>query len=66
MRRAGAKSSASRCGVHIHVGLKSEAGDHEEQTLTNFTNIMTAHEERANLAHYKNWAKQDWTLLQKS
>ena len=44
LRKAGAQSSASRgCGVHIHVGLKSEAGDHTAQTLTNFTNMMAAH-----------------------
>ena len=47
LRKAGAKSSASRgCGVHIHVGLKSEAGDHTAQTLTNLANIMAAHEEQ--------------------
>ncbi len=45
LRKAGAKSSPSRgCGVHIHVGLKSEAGDHTAQTLTNLANIMAAHE----------------------
>ena len=38
---------ASRgCGVHIHVGLKSEAGDHNAKTLTNLANIMAAHEEQ--------------------
>lgn len=47
LKAAGAKSSASRgCGVHIHVGLKSEAGDHTAQTLTNLANIMAAHEEQ--------------------
>ena len=47
LRKAGAKSSASRgCGVHIHVGVKSEAGDHNAQTLTNLANIMAAHEEQ--------------------
>ena len=47
LRKAGAKSSASRgCGVHIHVGVKSEAGDHTAQTLTNLANIMAAHEEQ--------------------
>ena len=47
LRKAGAQSSASRgCGVHIHVGLKSEAGDHTAQTLTNLANIMAAHEEQ--------------------
>ncbi|MBQ6972382.1 MAG: amidoligase family protein [Synergistaceae bacterium] len=47
LRKAGAQSSASRgCGVHIHVGIKSEAGDHTAQTLTNFANIMAAHEEQ--------------------
>ena len=47
MRRAGAKSSPSiGCGVHIHVGLKSEAGDHTAQSLTNLANIMAAHEEQ--------------------
>ena len=29
LRKAGAQSSPSRgCGVHIHIGLTSEAGDH--------------------------------------
>ena len=47
LRTAGAKSSPSRgCGVHIHVGLKSEAGDHNAKTLTNLANIMAAHEEQ--------------------
>ena len=47
LRRAGAQSSASRgCGVHIHVGIKSEAGNHNAQTLTNLANIMAAHEEQ--------------------
>lgn len=47
LRKAGARSSASRgCGVHIHVGIKSEAGDHNAQTLTNLANIMAAHEEQ--------------------
>ncbi|MBQ3654089.1 MAG: amidoligase family protein [Synergistaceae bacterium] len=47
LRKAGAKSSASRgCGVHIHVGLKSEAGDHTAQSLTNLANIMAAHEQQ--------------------
>ncbi|MBQ7594183.1 MAG: amidoligase family protein [Synergistaceae bacterium] len=47
LRKAGAMSSASRgCGVHIHIGLKSEAGDHTAQTLTNLANIMAAHEEQ--------------------
>ncbi len=47
LRKAGAKSSPSRgCGVHIHVGLKSEAGDHTAQTLTNLANMMAAHEEQ--------------------
>ena len=47
LRHAGAKSSASRgCGVHIHVGLKSEAGDHTAQSLTNLANIMAAHEQQ--------------------
>ena len=47
LKNAGAKSSASRgCGVHIHVGLKSEAGDHTAQTLTNLANMMAAHEEQ--------------------
>ena len=47
LRKAGAQNSASLgCGVHIHIGLKSEAGDHTAQTLTNLTNMMTAHEEQ--------------------
>ena len=47
LRKAGAKSSPSRgCGVHIHVGLKSEGGDHNAKTLTNLANIMAAHEEQ--------------------
>lgn len=47
LRKAGAQSSASRgCGVHIHVGIKSEAGDHTAQTLTNLANIMAAHEQQ--------------------
>lgn len=47
LRKCGAKSSPSRgCGVHIHIGLKSEAGDHTAKTLTNLANIMTAHEEQ--------------------
>ena len=47
LKNAGAQSSASRgCGVHIHVGIKSEAGDHNAQTLTNLANIMAAHEEQ--------------------
>ena len=40
-------SSPSRgCGVHIHVRLKSKAGNHTAQTLTNLANIMAAHEEQ--------------------
>ena len=51
LRKAGAKSSASRgCGVHIHVGLKSEAGDHNARTLSNLANIMAAHEEQISRA----------------
>ena len=47
LRKVGTKSSASRgCGVHIHVGVKSEAGDHTAKTLTNLANIMAAHEEQ--------------------
>ena len=47
LRKAGAMSSPSRgCGVHIHVGLESEAGNHNAQTLTNLANIMAAHEEQ--------------------
>ncbi|MBR0315812.1 MAG: amidoligase family protein [Synergistaceae bacterium] len=47
LRKAGAKSSPSRgCGVHVHVGLKSEAGNHDAKTLTNLANIMAAHEEQ--------------------
>ena len=47
LRKAGAKSCPSRgCGVHIHVGLKSEAGDHTALTLTNLANMMAAHEEQ--------------------
>lgn len=47
LRKAGAQSSASRgCGVHIHVGLKSEAGDHTAASLRNLANIMAAHEEQ--------------------
>ena len=45
LRKAGAQSSPSRgCGVHIHIGLKSEAGDHNARTLRNLVNIMAAHE----------------------
>ena len=45
LRHAGAKSSPSRgCGVHIHIGLKSEAGNHNAKTLRNLVNIMAAHE----------------------
>ena len=45
LRHAGAKSSPSRgCGVHIHIGVKSEAGDHNAKTLRNLVNIMAAHE----------------------
>ena len=41
LRKAGAKSSASRgCGVHIHIGK----GDHTPQTIRNLVNIMAAHE----------------------
>ena len=48
LRKAGAKSSPSRgCGVHIHIGLKSEAGDHTAQTLRNLANIMAAHESKS-------------------
>ena len=47
LRHAGAKSSPSRgCGVHIHVGLRSKAGDHDAKTLRNLVNIMAAHEEQ--------------------
>ena len=47
LRKSGARSSPSRgCGVHIHVGLKSESGDHNAKTLTNLANIMAAHEEQ--------------------
>ena len=47
LREAGAKSSASRgCGVHIHVGIRSEAGDHTVQSLTKLVNIMAAREQR--------------------
>ena len=42
LRRAGAKSNASRgCGVHIHIGAKG----HTPQTLRNLANIMASHEE---------------------
>ena len=45
LRHAGAKSCPSRgCGVHIHIGIKSEAGDHNAKTLRNLVNIMAAHE----------------------
>ena len=45
LRRAGMRSSPDRgCGVHIHVGLRSEAGDHNARTLRNLVNIMAAHE----------------------
>ena len=45
LRKAGAKSSPSRgCGVHIHIGLKSSAGDHTPKSLRNLANIMAAHE----------------------
>lgn len=41
LRRAGAKSDASRgCGVHIHIG----ASGHTPQTLRNLANIMASHE----------------------
>ena len=47
LRRAGAKSAPSRgCGVHIHIGLKSDAGDHNAKTLRNLVNIMAAHEKQ--------------------
>lgn len=47
LRHAGAKSCPSRgCGVHVHVGLKSKAGDHNAKTLRNLVNIMAAHEEQ--------------------
>lgn len=42
LRRAGAKSDASRgCGVHIHIGAKG----HTPQTLRNLANIMASHEQ---------------------
>ena len=42
LRRAGAKSNASRgCGVHIHIGAKG----HTPHTLRNLANIMASHEE---------------------
>ncbi len=42
LRRAGAKSDASRgCGVHIHIGAKG----HTAQTLRNLVNIMASHED---------------------
>ena len=42
LRRAGAKSDASRgCGVHIHIGAKG----HTPQSLSNLANIMASHEE---------------------
>jgi hypothetical protein len=41
LRRAGAKSDASRCcGVHIHIG----ANGHTPQSLRNLANIMASHE----------------------
>ncbi|MGI6593493.1 MAG: amidoligase family protein [Christensenellales bacterium] len=41
LRRAGAKSDASRmCGVHIHIG----ANGHTARTMRNLTNIMASHE----------------------
>ena len=47
MKKAGAKSSASRgCGVHIHIGLKSDIGSHTAHSLTNLANIMAAHEQQ--------------------
>ena len=45
LRHAGAKSDPTRgCGVHIHIGVKCEAGDHNPKTLRNLANIMAAHE----------------------
>ena len=41
LRRAGAKSDASRgCGVHIHIGAEG----HDARTLRNLANIMASHE----------------------
>ena len=41
LRRAGAKSDASRgCGVHVHIGAKG----HSPKTLRNLANIMASHE----------------------
>lgn len=46
LRHAGAKSSpAYGCGVHIHVGLKSDDGlNHTPATLRNLANLMASHE----------------------
>ena len=42
LRKAGAKSSASRgCGVHIHIGAKG----HTAQSLRTLTNLMASHED---------------------
>ena len=46
LRKAGAKSSPSRgCGVHIHVGLRSDDGmNHTPATMRNLANLMASHE----------------------
>ena len=66
LRKAGAKSSASRgCGVHIHVGLKSEAGDHTAQTLTNLHEPRKHHgrPRRADRPRNQNRTEQNRELL---
>lgn len=47
LRRAGAKSDASRgCGVHIHIGLKAQDGtEHTPKTVKNLLNLMASHED---------------------
>ena len=46
LRKAGAKSDpGAGCGVHIHVGLKSDDGlNHTPATLRNLANLMNSHQ----------------------
>ena len=46
LRKAGMKSDPTRdCGVHIHVGLKSDDGlNHTPATIRNLVNLMKSHE----------------------
>lgn len=54
LRRAGAKSDASRgCGVHIHIG----ANGHSPRSLRNLANIMASHERLLTDALNLDWGR---------